>query len=136
MSGSLTCSINFAYVKKDDIINGMRQYITNRSTNARKVVNIQNNFINFFEILTGEYNAYIIPTRVNVIESYNLQSDTNRILPMLKDQIAGKSKADALQLIQSFPEIEKGELNISPFWYSSVTSVKSRIRIKISEQNS
>ena len=107
MSGSLTCAITFTYVRKEDVINGMKEYISKRSTNARKVVNIQNNFINFFDILTGEYNAYIIPTRVNIIESYNLQSDTNNIIPMIKDQIIGKSKEDALRIIETFPEIEK-----------------------------
>ena len=113
----------------------MKEYISKRSTNARKVVNIQNNFINFFDILTGEYNAYIIPTRVNIIESYNLQSDTNNIIPMIKDQIIGKSKEDALRIIETFPEIEKWAISISPFWYSSVTGVKSRIRMIIKEQN-
>ena len=135
MSGSLTCSITFTYVRKEDVINGMKEYISKRSTNARKVVNIQNNFINFFDILTGEYNAYIIPTRVNIIESYNLQSDTNNIIPMIKDQIIGKSKEDALRSIETFPEIEKWAISISPFWYSSVTGVKSRIRMIIKEQN-
>lgn len=135
MSGSLSCDINFTYVQKDDIVSGIRQYISNRSTNARKVVNIQNNFINFFDILTWDYNTYIIPTRVNIIESYNLQADTNHILPGLKDQLAWKSKIEALRILQTIPEIEKGEISISPFWYSSVTNVKSRIRIKIVEPN-
>ena len=134
MSGSLSCNINYSYVLKEDIINGMKEYINKRSTNARKVINIQNNFINFFEILTGEYNAYIIPTKVNVIESYNLQSDINNILPILKDQIIGKTKSDAMNIVQTFPEIEKGDISISPFWYWSITSVKSRIKVKIIEQ--
>lgn len=133
MSGSLICDINFSYVLKEDIIAGMRKYITDRSTNARKVINIQNNFINFFQILTGEYNAYIIPTKVNVIESYNLESDINNILPILKDQIVGKTKIEAMNVIQTFPEIEKGDITISPFWYGSITNVKSRINIKVME---
>ncbi len=135
MSGSLSCDIHFAYVLKEDIINGMKDYISKRSTNTRKIVNIQNNFINFFDILTGEYNAYIIPTKVNVIEAYNLQHDTNNILWTLKNQLVGKSKEDAVKILQTFPEIEKGDITISPFWYSSITSVKSRINIKINENN-
>lgn len=85
----------------------MKEYIEKRSSNTRKVVSIQNNFMNFFDLRTGANNTYIIPTKVNIIEAYNLQTDTNNVLGSLKTQLAGKSKQEAQQLLQTIPEIEK-----------------------------
>lgn len=133
LSWSLSCTIDFAYVKKADIIAGIQQYIAKRSTDSRKVVSIQNNFISFFQILTGEYNASIIPTRVNVIESYNIKSDKNNIIPTIKSQIVGLDIDTAKKIIATYPEIEKIDIKISPRWYSTITNIKSRIFIKIKD---
>ncbi len=131
---SIHCDIIYGYVKKEDLVSWVTQYVTQRSTNSRKIIGIQDNIVNFFDFLTWDYNAYIIPTRINVIESYNLQADTNNILKDLKDQIAGKTKLEAWQILQTIPEIEQWVIHISPFWYDAITSVKSRIRIKIKPQ--
>ena len=131
LSWSLQCTIEFAYVKKDDIIAGVQQYIQKRSTDSKKVINIQNNFINFFQILSWEYNASIIPTRVNVVESYNITTDKNNIIPTIKSQIMWLEKENAQKIITSYPEIEKIDIKISPRWYTTITTIKSRIFIKI-----
>jgi hypothetical protein len=133
-SWTLDCTIDFAYVKKQDIIAGIQQYIEKRSTDSRKIVSIQNNFINFYQILTGEYNASIIPTRVNVIESYNMKTDRNNIIPTIKSQIIGMDITNAKNSISAYPEIEKIDIKISPRRYSTITSIKSRIFINIKEQ--
>lgn len=135
MSWTLHCDLTFNYVQKEDVINGMKEYIEKRSSNTRKVVSIQNNFMNFFDLRTGANHTYIIPTKVNIIEAYNLQTDTNNVLGSLKAQLAGKSKQEAQQLLQTIPEIEKWEINISPFWYSAITTVKSRIHLKINDSH-
>lgn len=135
LSGSLNCTIDFAYVKKEDIIAGIQQYISKRSTDSKKVISIQNNFINFYQILTGEYNASIIPTRVNVIESYNIETDRNNIIPTIKSQIAGLNIENAQNIISTYPEIERTEIKISPRRYSTITNIKSRIIFKIKNQN-
>jgi len=134
LSWSLHCTIDFAYVKKVDIIAGIQEYISKRSTDSRKVISIQNNFISFFQILTGEYNTSIIPTRVNVIESYNIQTDKNNIIPTIKSQIVGLDIDTAKKIIATYPEIEKINITISPRWYSTITNIKSRIFIKNKEQ--
>ena len=134
LSWSLNCTIDFAYVKKDDVIAGIQQYINKRSTDSRKVISIQNNFISFYQILTGEYNASIIPTRVNVIESYNIQTDRNNIIPTIKSQIAWLDVTTAKKIISTYPEIEKVDISISPRWYSTITNIKSRIFIKTKKQ--
>ena len=136
LSWSLSCTIDFAYVKKSDIISWIQQYIEKRSTDSRKVVSIQNNFISFFQILTGEYNASIIPTRVNVIESYNIKTDKNNIIPTIKSQIIGLDIDAAKKIIGMYPEIEKVDIKISPRWYSTITNIKSRIFIKIKKSSS
>ncbi len=134
-SGSLTCDIQFGYVLKNDIVNWIRTYISNRSNNTRKVINIQDNSINFFELLTGEYNANIMPTRVNIIESYNLEEDTNNVISTIKSKIAGKTLEEWRKILSTYPEIEKGDISISPRWYSSITTLQSRIFIKIKDQS-
>lgn len=135
LSGSLLCTLQFSYVQKEDIMNWMKEYLAKRSTNTKKIMSIQNNFINFFNILTGDYKTYVIPTKVNIIESYNLETDTNNVLWNLKSQLAGKTKDEAERYLQSLPELERAEVKISPFWYTTVTDVKSRIRIKVRDQN-
>jgi hypothetical protein len=121
-------------VKKSDIINGIQHYIEKRSTDSKKIINIQNNFISFYQILTGEYNSSIIPTRVNVIESYNIKTDKNNIIPTIKAQIIGMDIINAKNSISTYPEIEKVDIKISPRRYSTITNIKSRIFIKIQEQ--
>ena len=134
LSWSLNCIIDFAYVKKDDIISWIEQYINKRSTDSRKVISIQNNFISFYQILTWEYNASIIPTRVNVVESYNIDTDRNNIIPTIKTQIAWLDINNAKKIISTYPEIEKVDIRISPRRYSTITNIKSRIFIKMKKQ--
>lgn len=133
VTGTIDCALEYSYINKSDIVEGVRQYIAQRSTEAQEVISIQNNFINFFSLLTGDYNSFIIPTQVNVIESYNLSKDINNVIPNIRNQIIGLPKEEALNAIEFFDEIEKSDIKISPFRYSNVTTIKSRIRIKTTQ---
>lgn len=53
--------------------------------------------------------------------------DTNN----LKNQLAGKSKAEAAELILSNPDIDKTEITVQPAWQSSIPRFTSKIKLEL-----
>ena len=50
---------------------------------------------------------------------------------MIKSQIAGVSAERAKEILHTYTEIEDADVKISPRRYSTTTSIKSRIFVKI-----
>ncbi|MEK7499712.1 MAG: hypothetical protein AAB649_03840, partial [Patescibacteria group bacterium] len=52
-------------------------------------------------------------------------------LDTLKDKLAGRSKAEAINYLQGLPGIQNATINTWPFWVKSVPEIPKRITIKI-----
>ena len=57
--------------------------------------------------------------------------DTNGILTEIKSRITGSSVEEArTYLLSSFPEIGSVRITVSPLRYTSIPTIKSRIKIR------
>jgi hypothetical protein len=104
------------------------------------VLHIDHNSIKFIKDTSsaeeGEikknWTTLIIPTQINIIQGYDFIQDTNKILSDIKATIAGKSIEEArTYILSTFPEVGSVKISVSPMWYTSIPTIKSRIKIRM-----
>ncbi len=127
ISGSLSCSVIYPYITKNNIKIATENYLKKRPSNIHNLISIWFNSISFAQILTGEYGSYIIPTKINTTQWYDFAKDTNGILWSLTDQLIWLPKNQAKAILLSYPEIGNVDISISPPWYNLISNLKSRI---------
>jgi len=125
--------LHFNYIKTEDLLNAVREYLDQRPSEKVKLINIDTNSLSFFteNIKTEEQNIIIIPTKINAIQWYDFTNDINGILNDIKDNITNKETSEAKNIILSYPETAWVKVKISPFRYNQTPRLKSRIKISI-----
>lgn len=140
VKGSAYITYTFHYIYRQDLLKALNTYIKERASEKVQVLSIDTNSIKFLkdtssfqegEIKKNE-DIYIIATQINVMQGYDFKQDSNNIIPDIKNYIAGKNVEESRKYILSnYPEIWSIKISISPLWYSTIPTIKSRIKINI-----
>ena len=133
-------SYTFHYIYWEDLIKAFTTYIKERPSEKIQVLSLDRNSVAFIKDTSsfeeGEIrksgDTFIIPTQINSIQGYDFRQDSNKIIPNLKDNIAGKTLEEArAYMLSTFPEIGNVRVSISPLWYTTIPTIKSRIQISV-----
>jgi hypothetical protein len=98
IKGTAYVSYLYHYVYRKDLIKAFHTYLKERPSEKIQVLNIDQNSIGFIKdtssFESGELRkdgqTFIIPTQITVVQGYDFQQDSNKILPQIKDTISGK----------------------------------------------
>ena len=134
--GSVDANIIYHYIKQEDFDRAINHYFAQRSTQSLRLVSIQPESLKMFDPIVVATGVYSIPMTVSTFRSYNFQSDIGGILSQITQHIAGVSKEQARQEILSYPDVSVAKIVVSPFWYQTIPSIKSRIEFKVVESDS
>lgn len=129
---SVIARFNFNYIKKTDLLTVVDKYVKQRLYDKMKVSEVDNSSIVFFKDIkqqTGD--IFIIPTKIDIKQFYDFSKDVNNILPNIKDRIVGLTEEKAREILFSYPEISSFDITIRPPRYTTVSKLKSRIKISI-----
>jgi hypothetical protein len=126
--------LNFLYIKTEDLLEGIRKYLSQRPSEKVEFVNVDKSSIVFFNDIKEDEWVYIIPTKVNVVQWYNFTKDINGVLDGIKSRILGMDKNEAKEIILSYPEISTATLKIRPPRYNTLPKLKSRIKVRYDAQ--
>lgn len=128
---------NYNYVLWSDLYQVFMTYVNERQSENNLIVSIDSNTLQFLKDsnTTNSYEikkiwkVYSIPTQINVIQTYDFESDPKQIIPQIKDEIAGMSIDDARNyILTTYDEIWSVKIS-TPLRYNSIPVVKSRIKI-------
>lgn len=135
LSGALDCQINYWYITPDAIRTAITSYMTQRPSLIQHVIDINTSSAIFYQLMTGSRGEYIIPTKVNIVQWYDFDQDHNGIISAIKEQIIWLDRERAKEIVLAYPEITNTQVKISPPWYNSISSLKSRIFVKVAEKS-
>ena len=128
---------NYIYVLWSDLYQVFMTYVNERQSENNLIVRIDANTLQFIKDsnTTNSYEikkiwkVYSIPTQINVIQTYDFGVDPKKIIPEIKDEIAGMSVDDARNyILTTYDEIWSVKIS-TPLRYNSIPVVKSRIKI-------
>ncbi len=129
---SVVARFTFNYIKKADLLAVVDRYVKQRLYDKMKVFEVDTSSIVFFTDMKAEsWNVFIIPTKVDIKQSYDFAKDINGILPDMKDRIVGLSEEKARDIIFSYTEISSFGITIRPPRYTTVSKLKSRINVYV-----
>ncbi len=129
---SVVVRFYFAYIKQSDLLDQTHLYLQQRPSDKVKLITIDKASVVFFSSIKKDvWWVYIIPTKLAIIQWYDFQKDVNGILSNIKSNILGINKDKAKSMLLGFPEISSTNISVRPPWYTSVTKLKSRIKINI-----
>ena len=131
LKGSIIVRIKFYYFKRADLVALVNSYLQQRSTDKLKSLRIDANSISIFNNLKTETGALVMPTKISVFQSYDFKTDLNGIIADIKSRIVGLTKDKAKEIIISYPEIAGAKITISPPWYTTISKLKSRIKVAV-----
>jgi hypothetical protein len=140
VKGTAYITYTFHYIYRKDLSKAFTTYLNERPSEKIQVLSIDRNSIKFIKDSSsfeeGEIkkngDTLIIPTQINSIQGYDFTQDTNRILPDIKNTIVGKGVEEARNyILANFPEIGSIKISVAPIWYTSIPTIKSRIRIYV-----
>lgn len=132
LKGSIVARLSFAYIQQSDLFTQTELYLKQRPSDKVKLITIDRSSVVFFSTIKKDALwAYIIPTKLTIIQWYDFQKDINNILDTIKTSIVGINKEKAKLLLLGYPEISSATISVRPPWYTSVTKLKSRIKINI-----
>ena len=134
--GVVDADVIYHYIKQEDLDRAVSRYFAQRSTQSLRLVSIQPESLKMFEPIVVATGIYSIPMTISTFRSYNFQSDVWGVMSQITQRIAGMSKEQARQEILSYPDISVVNISVSPFWYQTIPSIKSRIEFKVAESNS
>lgn len=134
--GTVDANITYYYIKQDDFNRAINRYFAQRSTQSLRLVSIQSDSLKMFEPIVVTTGVYSIPMSVSTFWSYNFESDVWGIQAQLAQSIAGLSKEKAHEQVLSYPDISVAKISVTPFWYQTIPSIKSRIEFKVVESES
>ena len=130
LNGSIVARISFVYIDINDLQKQIQNYLAQRAADNRKLINIDKKSLVFFDNMKVDTEwAYIIPTKISIIEWYDFDKDVNGVVDDLKSNIVGLDKTKAQALLFNYPEISSAKISIRPPRYSVITRLKSRISI-------
>lgn len=129
---SIIARFNFNYIKKSDLLTVVDKYVKQRLYDKMKVFRVDSSSIVFFNDMNQETGAvFIIPTKVEIKQTYDFSKDINNILPDMKERITWLSEEKAREVLFSYPEISSFDIVIRPPRYTTVSKLKSRIKIYV-----
>lgn len=131
LKGTIIVRIKFFSVQRAQIIDLVNTYLKQRSTENIKSLRVDENSLAFFKNLTTETGVLVIPTKVSVFQTYDFTRDINGILSDIKARIAGLTTDKARDIVVSYPEIAGVKITIRPPWYTTISKLKSRIKIYV-----
>jgi hypothetical protein len=132
LKGSVVARFSFAYINQEDLFQQTKIYIQQRPSDEVELLTIDKSSIVFFSnIKKLGSGAYIIPTKLSIIQRYDFQKDINNVIGSIKTSILGVEKQQAKSLLLGYPEISSANISVRPPRYTSVTKLKSRIKINI-----
>ncbi len=135
LKGSVVVRFYFAYIKQSDLLDQTKLYLQQRPSEKVKLVTIDKSSVVFFSNIKEDLLwAYIIPTKLTIIQWYDFEKDVNNILSTIKSSIVWMNKEKAKAMLLWFPEISSTNISVRPPWYTSVTKLKSRIKINIVQE--
>ncbi|HBB04958.1 TPA: hypothetical protein DCZ39_09060 [Patescibacteria group bacterium] len=73
----------------------------------------------------------MIPTKVDIKQSYDFAKDINGIVSDIKERTIGLTEDKAREILFSYPEISSFTIKIKPRWYTTVSKLKSRINVYV-----
>ena len=125
--------LDFFYIKRSDLIQAFSNYVNQRPSDKKKLINVNKNSLSFFEDdwISEKDGTFIVPTKIDIIQWYDFKKDVMGILDDIKSQIVWWNKESARSYILWFPEISSVKIKITPAWYNSVPKLKSRIKINV-----
>lgn len=129
--GSVGADIIYHYIKQQDFDRAINRYFSQRSTQSLHLVSIQPESLKMFDPILVSTGVYSIPMTVSTFRSYNFQSDVWGIISQLTQSIGWLSKDEARKQILSYPDISVAKISVTPFWYQTIPSIKSRINFTI-----
>ncbi len=123
---------NFHYIKRADLLSVVDKYVKQRMFDKMKTFEIDSSSMVFFKNMKQEAShVYVIPTKIDIKQSYDFSKDINGILPDMKERIVWLSEDSARQVLFSYPEISSFIIKIRPAWYTTVSKLKSRINVYV-----
>ncbi len=135
LKGSIVVRLWFAYIKQEDLFAQTQLYLQQRPSDKVKLITIDKSSVVFFSSIKKDSSwAYIIPTKLTIIQWYDFDKDVNNVIETIKTSIVGIVKEKAKSLLLGYPEISSVTISVRPPWYTSITKLKSRIKINIIQQ--
>ena len=129
---SIVARLSFVYIDQNDLQKEIQKYLAQRAADNRKLLTIdKKSLVLFNSIKEDALWAYIIPTKISVIEWYDFDKDINGIVDDIKTNIVGMDKTKAKEVLFKYPEISSATISIRPPRYSVITRLKSRISINV-----
>lgn len=127
--------LSFAYINQSDLFAQTELYLKQRPSDKVKLLTIDRSSVVFFSTIKKDHLwAYIIPTKLTIIQGYDFDKDINNILETIKTNVLGINKEKARSLLLWYPEISSVTISVRPPWYTSITKLKSRIKMNIVQQ--
>lgn len=135
LNWSVDSKISFSYVKRDDLIDAFSSYIQQRPSDKHQLVSINKNSLSFFsdDGISEKDWTFIIPTKIDVIQSYDFDKDVINISDDIKNRIVWLDKESARSYILNFSEISSVDIKTTPARYDNIPKLKSRINISIND---
>lgn len=133
LRGSIIVRIYFPYIQQADLFNVVNKYIDQRQSDKIKLMSIDKSSVSFFADMKEDQWTYIIPTKIDILQWYDFKKDINWFIPDIKSRIAGKTKQEAKEIILSYSEVSSADIKISPIWYNTIPTLKSRIKISVKQ---
>ncbi len=132
LKGSIVVRFNFDYIKKADLMVIVDKYVKQRIYDKMKLFEIDTSSTVMFKNMTTEtWGIFVIPTKVDIKQSYDFSKDINGIVPDIKDRIVGLNEEKARDILFSYPEISSFDIIIRPPRYTTVSKLKSRIKVTV-----
>ena len=129
---SIVARFNFDYIKRADLLDVVNTYVKQRLYDKMKVFEVDNSSIVFFKDMNNEpWGIFVLPTKVDIKQSYDFAKDINGILPDMKERIVWLSEDKAREVLFSYPEISSFTIKIRPPRYTTVSKLKSRIDVYV-----
>ena len=133
---TIIARFNFNYIKKSDLLGLVHTYVTQRLYDKMKVFEIDESSVVFFDDMKQDtWHIFIIPTKVDIKQSYDFSKDINNIVPDMKEHILGMTEAKAREVLFSYPEISSFDIHIKPPRYTTISKLKSRINVYVNNKS-
>lgn len=133
LKGQANVSFDFYYLKRSDIVNAFSEYVKQRQSDTIQLISINPNTLIFIQDIKRviENQVFVIPTKVTILQGYDFERDTKKIIPTIKNTIAGKSIEEARKIILEYPEISSAKIDLGFLQGEQIPNVKSRIKVKV-----
>ncbi len=138
VEGKVNTNISYPFITRENLQRWVTDYLWQRSWEDIQLTQFDRNWIIFYDYIFMEETEktpahYVIPTKVPIINIYNIEKDTLWIIGEIKDRIAWLDKEEAKKIILDYQEIDGAEIEISPRIFNFIPSVKARIDFKFKD---